>query len=280
MTKKQLEELELVKRLLEELGFQKVYPESRDRPDVIAKLGGRRISIEVTIFHADEGTGHKGSALRAKEEKKAKDLKGSSYATWGVPDPLPGIRTRIEEKIKRAETYDNNQYNELWLLIAAQIPNLGAMASTFIIPQFLNAERLNLEFDSLLRQSRFGRVYLYLIMNNLIFEWSLSERWCMYPSHQGKSHAIQSILVKKIIEDPKRNPSKKLVEPNKDGNTLLHFAARPEKTVWLLKEFLRESYDVNAKNNRGETPLDIAERYGNIEAALELIRHDGETGRS
>jgi ankyrin repeat protein len=59
---------------------------------------------------------------------------------------------------------------------------------------------------------------------------------------------------------------------NKDGNTLLHFAAK-NKSAEFIKKLISDGEEVNAINKDGETALDIAERYRNVEAETELIVH-------
>lgn len=182
MTNKQAIELELVKRLLNALGYQnfklKLGNNPGKLPDVIAMLADNRIvGIEVTEFHADEPSNHKGSKLRKEEEKKAKASAGRPYAMWGQPNYLPALRVRIENKVNVAKKFDSAGYNELWLLIASQLPQLGGLASTFIFPPFVDARVLNDSFHEMLLKSRFRAVYLHLLLVGTIFEWSPSKKW-------------------------------------------------------------------------------------------------------
>ena len=62
------------------------------------------------------------------------------------------------------------------------------------------------------------------------------------------------------------------MEPDKDGNTLLHHAAK-HLPANIIKQLISDGIDVNMKNKAGETALDIAERYNNQDAAIELMRH-------
>jgi ankyrin repeat protein len=72
--------------------------------------------------------------------------------------------------------------------------------------------------------------------------------------------------------------------PNRHGNTMLHFAASGPNFP-LLRAVLTDGYDVNAKNNNGETALDIAVKHHRQDNAVELLRYganpdqlDDETG--
>jgi hypothetical protein len=94
VTNKHNEELEFATRLLVALGFHDAELKSWDRPDILAKMGSRRIGIEVTVFHADEESGSKGSALRAEEEKKTrKATVGPDLARKGSRSGTPRARS-------------------------------------------------------------------------------------------------------------------------------------------------------------------------------------------
>ena len=58
--------------------------------------------------------------------------------------------------------------------------------------------------------------------------------------------------------------------PNGHGNTMLHFAAS-SANFRLLLAVLSDGYDVNAKNNKGETPLDIAVKHHRQDNVVELL---------
>jgi len=58
--------------------------------------------------------------------------------------------------------------------------------------------------------------------------------------------------------------------PNGHGNTMLHFAAS-SANFRLLRAVLSDGYDVNAKNNKGETPLDIAVKHHRQDNVVELL---------
>ena len=63
----------------------------------------------------------------------------------------------------------------------------------------------------------------------------------------------------------------KRLNKDKDGNTLIHFAAR-SGNVEMVKKLISDGEDVNAKNNVGQTPLDIAEKFEQHEISVELMR--------
>jgi len=62
-----------------------------------------------------------------------------------------------------------------------------------------------------------------------------------------------------------------VLPPNKDGNTMLHFAASGSN-FGLLRGVIGDGYDINAKNNKGESPLRIASKFGRHENIAELLK--------
>ena len=175
MNKKQTEDMDLVARFLCELGWTDVCLEAGDRPDVVALINRKSIGIEVTKFHADERPTFKGSTLRVEEKKKVSKSGGGAYAMWGVTNLIPGLVTRINEKIKVATTYDHTCYEQLWLLISSQIPMVNAVVSTFAFP--LDISELNDATHAQLCRSLFSAVHFHLMMTHGVYSWSRTERW-------------------------------------------------------------------------------------------------------
>lgn len=175
MLDKHAEEVELARRLFDALNYKDFTLTASDRPDVVAEIGGRCVGVEITVFHADEKPNRKGSALRAAEEEIARKAGGASYAAWGIVDPLPGLHTRIGEKISVATAYDAKKFDELWLLIVGQFPKPGAVVSTY--PPSICPDDLNRHFNRMLSKSPFGRVYLHLLLDQTLYAWSASEKW-------------------------------------------------------------------------------------------------------
>jgi ankyrin repeat protein len=62
-----------------------------------------------------------------------------------------------------------------------------------------------------------------------------------------------------------------------NGNTLLHHAACGTNTG-LLRAVLTDGYDINVRNQKGETPLHIAYKHGRLENVFELARHRADPG--
>ncbi len=186
MTDKQPMELDLTRRLFNALTYKAFALAPNDRPDVVATIEGRTIGVEVTVFHAGEAPNHGGSALRAAEEKIAKDAAVSMYSGWGITNPLPGLSECIKKKIAKAKDYNERRFDELWLLIVGQLPKQGAVISTFATPIALNVELLNQNFNDILTASHFERVYFHLSIGQELYGWSRAEKWQLKsPSHSA-----------------------------------------------------------------------------------------------
>lgn len=202
------EEIELTRRLLLALDGGDFVLNARDRPDVKAAIGGRFVGIEITVFHGDEGPGRGGSVLRASEEKAARRAGGGPSGGWVPIDPLPSLTARIRDKVNSAEGYDRREFTELWLLIVAQLPKSGAVASTFALSAALNAPSLNQQLHELLAGSAFDQAYLHLSLEQTIYVWTRSERWQLV---KGSSPAPggSELWFKSVLRDPEwlRDPA-------------------------------------------------------------------------
>lgn len=202
MTQKQDMEIDLVQRLLEALSIPEFNLKPGDRPDVLAKINGRCIGIEVTQFHGDEEqNSNRGSIQRRNEEQISRQANGRAYAMWGTLNPLPALIARIKDKIERAQSYRNQGFNELWLLVAASVPQLGAVCSTFMVLNALNLNDLNGATDTILRNSPFSRVYLHSLLGYTLHEWSSDKEWQVLQAPTKESQGSE-LWFKKILRDP------------------------------------------------------------------------------
>lgn len=177
LTPKQREELDLAARFFSALGHPQTILRPSDRPDIEVEINALKIGIEITVFHADETNTNKGSSLRARESQIAKQSSGNSYAMWGVIDPNPALVKRIKDKIEVSTKYNAGCYSEFWLLVSANIPALGAVASTFAIPSFIDVAKLNSATHELLSKSSFSRAYIHTLLSSSLFGWSQSNGW-------------------------------------------------------------------------------------------------------
>ena len=167
-------------RFLRTVGHVNAILETSDRPDIIALINGMRIGIEETKFHGDEQLESSGSALRKQEEKIARLNPNKPYTAAGVVDPVPALIARIGDKVDIASNYNVSRFDQLWLLISGQIPKLGAIATTCMIPEFVNTIALNEATHEILTTSAFTKVHIHLIMSRTVFTWSKETKWYQY----------------------------------------------------------------------------------------------------
>jgi len=160
------EELDLAARALKVLGYAGVQLTKRERPDIEAVLGGKRIGIELSAAHADEVPGVKGSALRRENEKQA----GSAQGYWVPANPTTPLLARMRAKDSVARTFD--WHSELWLLITTQHPDLRAVAATYLSKAFVAESLRSNIFDEFLQNTVFDVVCVFLPYDKTVFRWS------------------------------------------------------------------------------------------------------------
>ncbi len=172
-------ECALVTRLLEALGLPGVPSDPKKTygretgADVEVRLAARRIGVQVTEYHGDEGQG--GSALRAQEES---DAAKSIIRAYAVPtDASCGLTKRFSDKLAKASRHTFDEFAEVWLLIAAFLPKLGAVAATSAVPIFITTEWLEQHFGEALRASTYQRAFFHVHLWPALYEWSLEGGW-------------------------------------------------------------------------------------------------------
>jgi hypothetical protein len=147
--------------------------------DVLFDLAGRRFGTQHTVFHFDEGQvpGKRGSAARAAEESMARATQ-TAFGMWANPDYRPALARRIHEKIALAARYDTRDLvAENWLVISASLNRWGGAASTTIMPHAVNVEDLNGLFHAGLLSSAFGKAFLILHLNSIVYGWDRGACW-------------------------------------------------------------------------------------------------------
>jgi|GEM_PF-2326736 len=183
---KQANEINLVERLLGQLG---IIPDGhlmpRDRPDVVMHVGGHWIGIEVTVLHPDASTSNRGSPLRCQEECSTRNPSTPVVGMFITADPSPALNDIIRDKVCKAMTYQRPEGGKLWLLVACAIPGIGRGGSTYVLPGRLADVLPN--SSSVLKNSRFARVYVHAIMNNEVWEWTQDSDWVQLSEGQAST---------------------------------------------------------------------------------------------
>ncbi len=172
-------ECALVTRLLETLGLaivpsdpQKTYGRETGA-DVEVCLDARRIGVQVTEYHGDEG--QRGSALRAREESDAAATILRTYAV--TTDASGGLIKRVGKKVANASRYTFEDFGDVWLLIAAFLPKPGAVAATSAFPIFISTEWLEQQVGAVLRASKYHRVFFHVHLWPALYGWSAERGW-------------------------------------------------------------------------------------------------------
>lgn len=201
MNEKQRREWDSARRLFQALGYGNIFLKCDDRPDILATAADQRyIGVEVTDLHPDEGTISRGSALRAEEEGKKRTAQGRPYSLWPLLDFLRAFQRRIDEKVRRASKYDASKYNQLWLLIVSQSPD--APGSTYVFAPFISIDDLNRASHRFLANSGYSRAYLYLQLDDILYEWSPSEMWRTRKAPEDQSPSRGDLWFKELLKDP------------------------------------------------------------------------------
>ncbi|MGH8278448.1 MAG: hypothetical protein ACRETQ_02650 [Gammaproteobacteria bacterium] len=100
---------------------------------------------------------------------------------------MPGLVARITEKVAAARAYDCRTYDEMWLLVSAGLPMVGAVAATFAFAPFVNVEKLNAATHAQLYASPFSVAYFHIIMGRAVYSWSRSDQWKQEIGQQSAS---------------------------------------------------------------------------------------------
>ena len=188
---KQNFEAEAVRRVLKQRGLPYVDLQVGDKPDVVARIGGVDVGIEVTMLHPDDLGTKSGSRLRRQEEHLKAKADDAAYAMWVPISPFDALRARIQDK--EGKKYPRPPGGELWLLIVHSIPEPGRVASTFVFryPVQDFADQL----APVLQGRAFDRVLFYDMMCERIIEWAPGIGWTesspgVEPQHDPESFDI------------------------------------------------------------------------------------------
>ena len=159
--------------------------------DVLIVFGGRRIGIQVTEID----TGERRGRTRAKEMKDWRDSNLSTYGTSAQSDTnklLARITRDILGKVRKAENYTLDEFDGVWLLASASIPEMGSLASTLVMSLGLHASALDAATLDHLSRSKYERAYLHCIVDveHALYTWQKggrSEKQIQQEPPQGPS---------------------------------------------------------------------------------------------
>ena len=145
--------------------------------DVIAVVGSRRIGFQVTEYDGGEGNSQmKPGHMRAAEvEVKREAGVTGVYGGWGSPHVERAFSARIAQKVRKSLDYDFAEFDQVWLLVSANIPGVGT--STFVPYFHISSDDLNQWTAATLAGSKYARAFLHVIMGDALFGWDLRSGW-------------------------------------------------------------------------------------------------------
>jgi hypothetical protein len=131
--------------------------------DVLVVDAGRRIGIQVTETDTDHVPGRQ----RTKEKKICRDSGPAGYAVLEPFDrdtQLASIQRAIAGKVEIAERHWFEEFDDVWLLVSAGVPEMGAIASTLVMSPLFDASALDAVTLDCLARSKYDRAYLHCIL--------------------------------------------------------------------------------------------------------------------
>jgi hypothetical protein len=146
--------------------------------DVLVVLDGRRRGIQVTEIDTGPVPGH----ARAEEKKTCR---ASGLAAYAVLEPfdrdkqLASIQRAIAGKVEIAERHSFDEFDDVWLLVSAGVPEMGAIASTLVMSPLFAAAALDAVTLDCLARSKYERAYLHCILDveHALYSWQRGGRW-------------------------------------------------------------------------------------------------------
>jgi hypothetical protein len=198
MISKQAVEASLVEALLTAIGAIATIEEHSDRPDIVLSQDGHWIGVEVTELHPDES--NSGSAVRAAEERAARNNSCAPSFHWCSAEYSEAIGRRLAEKVRLAADYHCGDGGALWLLVACQIPIIGRAAATRVQSHWLSPDILN-AFEPLLVGSRFERAFIHLVSDGEVFCWDCQSGWRLVENQRSSERQRDTEAQTKAVWD-------------------------------------------------------------------------------
>jgi hypothetical protein len=153
--------------------------------DVLMVCGVRRIGIQVTEID----TGHVQGRARAAEKKAWRDSGLATYGAWAQNDRdelIASIQRAITCKVNIAEGHSFDEFDDVWLLVSAGVPEMGAVASTLIMSPWLDAAALDAATLDCLARSKYERAYLHCVLDveRALYSWQRGGGWIREAQHE------------------------------------------------------------------------------------------------
>ena len=99
----------------------------------------------------------------------------------------------------------------------------------------------------------------------------------------GRSKSRRRIRSEKYVQDipPLHDAAQRVTkvddQASEEGSTLLHIAA---KTGEGVLQIIKGGASVNSENDKGQSPLHLAAKHGQLQAILHLIKNEAEVNKA
>ena len=145
--------------------------------DVQVRIAERLVGVQVTEYCADEGAANPRRGLRATEKHNARQ--GQFPSAWiPLQHQLTSLRSRVSEKIEKARRYTFQQFDEIWLLVAASLADPEAIVSTSLVSLLLTPDDLNRYLDNdMLRRSKYTKAFIHIQVGATVYRWTPESEW-------------------------------------------------------------------------------------------------------
>jgi hypothetical protein len=173
-------ETPLVARLLDRLRIKTDAPltnpnlDGESGADVLAIIGGKRIGIQVTqIDNCYSLPGVTDTPIRGRGAEKRLARECQTYAGFAENDSAEVV-ANIAAVIGRKALHRVAGFDELWLLVAAGVPETGSVISTFVFSAHLSPAPLDAATGHDLMRSSYNRVFLLPVLGvgRALFQWA------------------------------------------------------------------------------------------------------------
>jgi hypothetical protein len=173
-------EAPLVARLLDRLRIKMDAPltnpnlDGESGADVLAIIGGKRVGIQVTqVNNCYSLPSVTDTPIRGRGAEKRLAREGQTYAGFAENDSA-AVVANIASVIRRKALHRVTGFDELWLLVAAGVPETGSPISTFVFSPHISPARLDAATGHDLMRSSYSRVFLLPVLGveRALLQWA------------------------------------------------------------------------------------------------------------
>jgi hypothetical protein len=173
-------ESDIVDRMLRSLGCRDYFlcdpnagQKTESGADVLTKLDGSLIGFQVTQYHSDVDAVTGGSSVRREGSRKA--ARGLRAPAFIKPISIPALVRLLGEKSQKG--WSQKDFPDMRLVIAASVPQDGALVATFLFEPRLNVNEMNAQLSPILEQTEYVAAYLYIMMPEAVYGWTKESGW-------------------------------------------------------------------------------------------------------